>query len=79
MPAYITRPVTVFPPHKVTTAEIIDDIRHHHPQHPKLKALPRILANVGVNTRYFTRPWTPPPSPAKPGSTTGPPQHSATP
>ncbi|WP_329047076.1 PhlD [Streptomyces sp. NBC_01422] len=56
MPAYITRPVTVFPPHKVTTAEIIDDIRHHHPQHPKLKALPRILANVGVNTRYFTRP-----------------------
>lgn len=56
MPAYIARPVTVFPPHKVTTGEIIDDIRHHHPDHPRLRSLPRILANMGVNTRYFTRP-----------------------
>jgi predicted naringenin-chalcone synthase len=56
VPAYIARPVTVFPPHKVTTAEIIDDIRHHHPKHPRARSLPRVLANVGVNTRYFTRP-----------------------
>lgn len=56
MPAYIAQPVTVFPPHKVTTGEIIDDIRHHHPNHPRLRSLPRVIANMGVNTRYFTRP-----------------------
>lgn len=56
MPAYICRPHTVLPAHKVTTAEIIDDIRHHHPDHERIRSLPRIIANMGVNTRYFTRP-----------------------
>ncbi|MEU5660121.1 PhlD [Streptomyces sp. NPDC047737] len=56
MPAYIARPTTVFPAHKVSTAEIIDDIRHHHPQHPRLRSLPRVIANMGVQNRYFTRP-----------------------
>lgn len=56
MPAYIARPVTVFPAHKVSTAEIIDDIRQHHPNHERARSLPRVLANLGVNTRYFTRP-----------------------
>ncbi|MEU8101668.1 type III polyketide synthase [Streptomyces rubiginosohelvolus] len=56
MPAYIARPVTVFPTHQITTTEIADDIRHHHPDHPKLGAILRILKNTGVQTRYFTRP-----------------------
>ncbi|MFF8250145.1 PhlD [Streptomyces griseus] len=56
MPAYIARPVTVFPQHQITTTEIADDIRHHHPDHPKLGAILRMLKNTGVQTRYFTRP-----------------------
>ncbi|MFB8122164.1 PhlD [Streptomyces bacillaris] len=56
MPAYIHRPATVFPTHQVTTDQIADDIRHHHPAHPKLAAILRIVANTGVRTRYFTRP-----------------------
>lgn len=60
MPAYIARPSTVFPAHKVTTAEISDDIRTHHPNHPRLPAILRIVANTGVQTRHFTRPLTAP-------------------
>ncbi|WP_331756326.1 PhlD (plasmid) [Streptomyces sp. NBC_01590] len=60
MPAYIARPSTVFPAHKVTTAEIADDIRAHHPNHQRLAAILRIIANTGVQTRYFTRPLTAP-------------------
>ncbi|MFF1916148.1 PhlD [Streptomyces sp. NPDC058239] len=60
MPAYIARPSTVFPVHKVTTAEISDDIRTHHPDHPRLGAILRIVANTGVHARYFTRPLTAP-------------------
>ncbi|MGO1025641.1 PhlD [Streptomyces rubiginosohelvolus] len=56
MPAYIARPVTVFPTHQITTAQIADDIRHHHPDHPKLTAILRIVGNTGVATRHFTRP-----------------------
>ncbi|MFF6844645.1 PhlD [Streptomyces tanashiensis] len=57
---YISRPATTFPAHKITTAEIIDDILAHHPDHPKARAIPRYLGNVGVETRYFTRPLTAP-------------------
>jgi predicted naringenin-chalcone synthase len=56
MPAYISRPVTVLPDHKVTTAEILDDIRNHHPDHPRARVIPRVIANLGIDTRYFTRP-----------------------
>ncbi|MET8746370.1 PhlD [Streptomyces sp. NPDC004728] len=56
MPAYIARPITTLPAHKVTTPEISDDIRAHHPDHPRLGAILRIIGNTGVNTRYFTRP-----------------------
>lgn len=56
MPAYIARPVTVFPQDQITTTQIADDIRHHHADHPKLGAILRIVANTGVDTRYFTRP-----------------------
>ncbi|MFD7855186.1 PhlD [Streptomyces microflavus] len=55
MPAYIHRPATVFPTNQVATTAIADDIRHHHPDHPKLGAILRIVANTGVRTRYFTR------------------------
>ncbi|MFC7794643.1 PhlD [Streptomyces cinereoruber] len=55
---YIHRPYTALPAHKVTTAEIIDDIRTRHPDHPKAAVIPRILGNLGVETRYFTRPLT---------------------
>ncbi|MEV6165732.1 PhlD [Streptomyces sp. NPDC052052] len=54
--AYIARPYTVLPDHKVTTGEILDDIRAHHADHPRLAAILRIVANTGVATRYFTRP-----------------------
>jgi predicted naringenin-chalcone synthase len=50
----------VFPAHKVTTAEIVDDIRAHHHGHPRLPAILRIVGNTGVATRYFTRPLTAP-------------------
>ncbi|WP_406458365.1 PhlD [Streptomyces sp. NBC_00876] len=56
MPAFIARPSTVFPAHRVATAEISDDIRTHHPGHPRLGAILRIVANTGVNNRFFTRP-----------------------
>ncbi|MGW0904492.1 PhlD [Streptomyces sp. NPDC002853] len=56
MPAYVSRPQTVFGDHKVTTAEIADDIRVHHPDHPRLGAILRVVGNCGVHTRYFTRP-----------------------
>ncbi|WP_030676571.1 polyketide synthase [Streptomyces sp. NRRL B-1347] len=56
MSAYVLRPQTVVGDHKVTTAEITDDIRLHHPEHPRLGAFLRVIGNCGVQTRYFTRP-----------------------
>lgn len=53
---HISRPHTALPAHKVTTVEIIDDIRAHHPDHPKARILPRVIGNLGIETRYFTRP-----------------------
>ncbi|MEV5148553.1 PhlD [Streptomyces sp. NPDC052727] len=55
MPVHIARPTTVLAPHKITTAEIADDIRAHHPDHPRLGAILRVLGNCGVETRYFTQ------------------------
>ncbi len=57
---HIAQPTTILAPHKVTTAEILDDIRAHHPNHPRLPAILRIVANTGVQTRYFARPLTAP-------------------
>ncbi|MGW5737785.1 MULTISPECIES: PhlD [Streptomyces] len=56
MPAYVSRPRTVFGDHKVTTAEVADDIRARHADHPRLTAILRVVGNCGVHTRYFTRP-----------------------
>lgn len=55
---YIRRPHTALPAHKITTAEILDDIRAHHPDHPKARILPRVIGNLGIESRYFTRPLT---------------------
>ncbi|GGS54580.1 PhlD [Streptomyces cinerochromogenes] len=56
MPAHIARPSTVLAPHKITTDEIAEDIRTHHPDHPRLGAILRVIRNCGVDTRYFTQP-----------------------
>ncbi|WP_353946721.1 PhlD [Streptomyces sp. HUAS MG91] len=56
MPAYISTPRTVLGAHKVTTDEIADDIRAHHPGHPRLAAAVRAVLGCGVHSRYFTRP-----------------------
>ncbi|MFB7507121.1 PhlD [Streptomyces broussonetiae] len=56
MPVHIARPSTTLAAHKVTTGEIADDIRTHHPDHPRLGAILRVLGNCGVQTRYFTQP-----------------------
>lgn len=56
MTAHVLRPHTVVGDHKVTTAEIADDVSTHHADHPRLRALLRVIGNCGVQTRYFTRP-----------------------
>lgn len=56
MVAYVSPPRTVLGAHKVTTEEISDDIRRHHPDHPRLNAILRVVDNCGVRTRYFARP-----------------------
>lgn len=56
MPVHIARPTTTLAAHKITTAEIADDIRTHHPDHPRLGAILRVVGNCGVDTRYFTQP-----------------------
>ncbi|MCF3119558.1 PhlD [Streptomyces arenae] len=56
MPAYVSRPSTIFGDHKITTGEIADDIRTHHADHPRLRAILRVVGNCGVVTRHFTRP-----------------------
>ncbi|WP_447035294.1 PhlD [Streptomyces sp. DSM 118878] len=40
----------------MTTAEIADDIRAHHHDHPRLNAILRVVGNCGVRTRHFARP-----------------------
>ena len=56
MPAHITRPAIVHPHHWVTTDEICDNITRHHPEHPRLAAILRILHNTGVERRAFAHP-----------------------
>ncbi|CAL9667935.1 1,3,6,8-tetrahydroxynaphthalene synthase (plasmid) [Streptomyces sp. enrichment culture] len=58
MPVHIARPVTILAPHKVTTSEICEDIATHHPDHPRLGAILRVINNCGVQSRYFTQPLT---------------------
>ncbi|MFG2228015.1 3-oxoacyl-[acyl-carrier-protein] synthase III C-terminal domain-containing protein [Streptomyces sp. NPDC048644] len=54
--AYVSHPAVVLAPHRVTTEEIIEDIRSHHPNHEKIKSIPRHLITSRVATRYFSNP-----------------------
>ncbi|MBO1330556.1 PhlD [Streptomyces sp. VRA16 Mangrove soil] len=56
MPVHVSRPRTALGAHKITTAEIADDIRSHHAGHPRLGAALRAVSGCGVQTRYFSRP-----------------------
>ncbi|MGW2845390.1 PhlD [Streptomyces sp. NPDC001274] len=60
MPAHVTAPHVVLPAHKITTDEILDDIRTHHHDHPRLPVILRAIQNCGVDSRHFTRPLTSP-------------------
>ncbi|WP_438297259.1 PhlD [Streptomyces sp. HUAS TT7] len=55
-PSYISRPTVFLPRHEVSTDEIISDIAAHHPNHPRLRAMRRIIENTTVTSRRFTRP-----------------------
>jgi predicted naringenin-chalcone synthase len=57
MPVYIARPAIRYATHRVTTGQILDDIRAHHPQHPRLATIVRAVQACGVHTRYWTRPF----------------------
>lgn len=56
MPAHVTAPHVVLPAHKVSTAEILDDIRDRHRDHPRLEVILRAIRNCGVQNRFFARP-----------------------
>lgn len=56
MPAHATRPVVIHPPHWVSTEALLDNIRAHHPDHPKLGAILRVIRNTGVQQRAFANP-----------------------
>lgn len=58
MRAHVTEPVVVLPANKITTAEIIEDIRDRHRDHPRLPVLLRVVEGCGVESRFFTRPFT---------------------
>ncbi|MGP3951219.1 PhlD [Streptomyces sp. 7N604] len=55
--AFISRPAVILPEYEITTGEIIDDIQSAHSDNRRLSALAeRLLGNIGVETRRFTRP-----------------------
>jgi predicted naringenin-chalcone synthase len=56
MSAYVSRPTLVFPPYEITIDDIVTDIRDHHPDHPRLKSILRVVGRTGVERRRFTRP-----------------------
>ncbi|WP_330479933.1 PhlD (plasmid) [Streptomyces platensis] len=56
MPAHVTRPIVEHPDNWVTTDEICDNIAQHHPDHPKLGTVLRVVRNTGVQTRALHHP-----------------------
>ncbi|MFF3547103.1 PhlD [Streptomyces platensis] len=56
MPAHVTGPTVEHPDNWVTTDEICDNITQHHPNHPKLGTVLRVVRNTGVQTRAFHHP-----------------------
>lgn len=57
MTAHISKPIVVLPANKVTTEEILADVRERHSNHPRLNAITRVITGCGVSERYFTRPF----------------------
>ncbi|MCC3766460.1 3-oxoacyl-[acyl-carrier-protein] synthase III C-terminal domain-containing protein [Streptomyces sp. UNOC14_S4] len=55
-PTYISRPTIALAPHRVTTDAIVDDIRAHHPEHDRIKSIPRHLSNTTVQSRPLSHP-----------------------
>ncbi|MEW1754129.1 type III polyketide synthase [Streptomyces angustmyceticus] len=56
MPAHITPPAVVHPPHWVSTDDICDNITRHHPEHPRLGVVLRVIRNTGVQQRALAYP-----------------------
>ncbi|MBT2386057.1 type III polyketide synthase [Streptomyces sp. ISL-11] len=56
MTPHISRPAIALPGHQVSTDDICDDIRAHHPRHPRLESMVRVARATGVRSRRFTRP-----------------------
>ncbi|MCF6521839.1 PhlD [Streptomyces sp. JJ36] len=56
MTVHLTRPELSFPPHEITTEEIVADIEARHAGHPRLAAVRRALSHVGVERRRMMRP-----------------------
>ena len=56
MPAHVTRPIIEHPPNWVTTDEICDNITRHHPEHPRLGVMLRVIRNTGVQRRAMAHP-----------------------
>ena len=57
MPAYVSKPSIRLAPHKVTNDDLSRDLVAHHPEHPKLKTLLRLINNCGVEARFWSRPF----------------------
>lgn len=53
---FASKPAIALPPHEITLAEILADIKHHHSDHPDLVRIGRVVGRVGVKSRRFTRP-----------------------
>ncbi|MFF9787135.1 type III polyketide synthase [Streptomyces nigrescens] len=56
MPAHVTRPTVDHPDNWVTTDDICDNITQHHPDHPKLGTVLRVVRNTGVQRRALHHP-----------------------
>uniref|UniRef100_UPI0030E3231F type III polyketide synthase n=1 Tax=Streptomyces tubercidicus TaxID=47759 RepID=UPI0030E3231F len=53
MPAHVTRPAVKHPGNWVTTDDICDNVQTHHPEHPRLGVVLRVIRNTGVQRRAF--------------------------
>ncbi|MFE1767245.1 PhlD [Streptomyces angustmyceticus] len=56
MPAHVTRPAIEHPDNWVTTDQICANIASHHPEHPRLGVVLRVLRNTGVQRRALAHP-----------------------
>ncbi|RPE27304.1 3-oxoacyl-[acyl-carrier-protein] synthase III C-terminal domain-containing protein [Kitasatospora cineracea] len=56
MAVYVARPSIHLPAHLVTRDQILDDMVARHPDHPRLNAVRRVVAQMPT-TRRCSRPW----------------------